>query len=79
MKELGLLIVKKQKSSIDIDKIFNRFYQVDKSRGSHTGNGIGLAIAQQYAEIIKAKIFITDNLPEGSIFHINFEDESGVS
>ena len=60
-------------------KVLNRFYQVDKSRGSHTGNGIGLAIAQQYAEIIKAKIFITDNLPQGSIFHINFEDESGVS
>lgn len=60
-------------------KVFNRFYQVDKSRGSHTGNGIGLAIAQQYAEIIKAKIFITDNLPQGSIFHIIFESESRVS
>ncbi|KKW72221.1 TMAO reductase sytem sensor TorS, torS [Lactococcus cremoris] len=33
-------------------KVFNRFYQVEKSRTNHTGNGIGLAIAQQYAQII---------------------------
>lgn len=57
-------------------KVFNRFYQVDKSRTNHTGNGIGLAIAQQYAQIINAEIYISDNLPVGTIFHLSFKKMS---
>lgn len=57
-------------------KVFNRFYQVDKSRTNHTGNGIGLAIAQQYAQIINAEICISDNLPSGTIFHLSFKKMS---
>lgn len=55
-------------------KVFNRFYQVEKSRTNHTGNGIGLAIAQQYAQIINAEIYISDNLPNGTIFHLSFKN-----
>ncbi|MDR9867362.1 HAMP domain-containing sensor histidine kinase [Lactococcus cremoris] len=57
-------------------KVFNRIYQVDKSRTNHTGNGIGLAIAQQYAQIINAEIYISDNLPSGTIFHLSFKKMS---
>ena len=55
-------------------KVFNRFYQVEKSRTNHTGNGIGLAIAQQYAQIINAEIYISDNLPNGTTFHLSFKN-----
>ena len=58
-------------------KVFYRFYQVEKSRTNHTGNGIGLAIAQQYAQIINAEIYISDNLPNGTIFHLSFKNVNG--
>ena len=58
-------------------KIFERFYQVDKSRngrenGGKPGNGIGLAIAQQYAQNSGLELTVSDNSPHGSIFHVRF-------
>lgn len=53
----------------DKDKIFGRFYRVDKSRNSNSGgHGLGLAIAKQIVDIHHGHIFVRDNLPQGSEF-----------
>lgn len=55
-------------------KIFNRFYRVDKSRGEIIGNGLGLAIAQQYAVKNHMKLYVTDNENQGTIFHLSYSE-----
>lgn len=53
----------------DKQKIFGRFYRVDKSRNSNSGgHGLGLAIAKQIVENHHGHIFVRNNLPHGSEF-----------
>jgi heavy metal sensor kinase len=56
------------------EKIFHRFFRVDKARSrAHGGAGLGLAIAKQAVERNGARIILEDNSPEGSVFRIQFE------
>ena len=56
-----------------LDKIFNRFYQVD---GSHTrdqeGTGIGLSLTKELIELHKGKIEVESEESKGSIFKLTF-------
>ena len=56
-----------------IDKIFDRFYQVD---GSHTreqeGTGIGLALTKELIDLHKGKIEVESEESKGSIFRLTF-------
>ena len=55
------------------DKIFNRFYRVDKARTREKGgNGLGLAIAQKLVESYHGKISVSSTLGSGSKFMIEF-------
>ena len=49
------------------DKVFERFFRIDKSR-SHAqgGSGLGLAIARQGIEINKGKIQFTEGKGTGA-------------
>ena len=44
------------------DKIFQRFYRIDKSR-STTGNGLGLSLVQAVARLHGATVTLTDQVP----------------
>jgi heavy metal sensor kinase len=56
------------------DKIFERFFRVDKARSRvHGGAGLGLAIAKQAVERNGGRIILEDNSPRGSVFRIQFE------
>lgn len=57
-------------SDSDKGRIFDLFYQIDSSRGQE-GFGIGLSLSKTIADMIGAKIEISDNKPQGSIFLIN--------
>ena len=56
-----------------IDKIFDRFYQVD---GSHTreqeGTGIGLALTKELIDLHKGKIETESEEGKGSTFKLIF-------
>lgn len=57
-------------SPLDKERIFDLFYQIDASRGQE-GYGIGLSLSKTIADMLSAKIEISDNSPQGSIFIIN--------
>jgi two-component system, OmpR family, manganese sensing sensor histidine kinase len=71
------IIVKVKDTGIGIapehlDKIFERFWRVDKSRSYQTGKaGLGLAIVQDIIQLHKGKIFVESQLGIGSCFIVH--------
>lgn len=58
-------------SQEDVEKIFNRFYRIDKARARVTGgSGLGLSIAQELIHGYKGRIWAESVLDHGSIFRI---------
>ena len=47
---------------VDLEKVFDRFYRVEKSRTSQ-GNGLGLSLIKAVADLHKAKIELSSNNP----------------
>lgn len=57
----------------ECERIFERFYCVDKSRSKNLGgNGLGLAIVKRIAKIHNAKIAVHSELGRGSEFVVRF-------
>src|SRR3972149_12334908 len=52
------------------NKIFDRFYRIDKSRGSVSGTGLGLSIAKAIVDAHGGKIEVESKAGEGSEFKI---------
>ena len=58
-------------ASEDVDRIFDRFYRVDKARSRETGGtGLGLSIAHSAIEFHNGSIEVTSRPGEGSEFKI---------
>ena len=56
-----------------LDRVFERFYRVDKSRSKQTGGtGLGLAIVKHIAELHDAEIAIESVLNEGTEIIVRF-------
>lgn len=75
--EEGRLILQVQDTGIGIpkadqEKIFERFYRVNKGRSRQTGGtGLGLAIVKNMLEKMDGQISLTSQLGEGSTFTIS--------
>ncbi len=55
------------------DKIFQRFYQVDRSRSKmRPGSGLGLAIVKHIAQLHGAVVDVEGEAGEGSTFRVSF-------
>ncbi len=53
----------------DIDRIFERFYRVEKSRSKNKGGtGLGLAIVKHIIEAHHSKVKVSSKVGEGSLF-----------
>ncbi len=60
----------------DINKIFDRFYRVDKARSRHQGGtGLGLAISKEVVESHKGRIWVESTEGKGSTFYISLPFE----
>ncbi|KIR02758.1 Phosphate regulon sensor protein PhoR (SphS) [Lachnospiraceae bacterium TWA4] len=72
----GLLIVKDNGIGIPKDqqeRVFERFYRVDKSRSKRTGGtGLGLAIVKHIVELHDAKLSLISELGKGTEIRIEF-------
>ena len=57
----------------DMDKIFNRFYRVDKARSRAAGGtGLGLSIVRDMAKQHGGTVSVSRREPEGSCFTVRF-------
>ncbi len=59
-------------SDEDLPHIFDRFYQVDKSRSANSGAGLGLAIAQKILKLHGAEISVISKIDSGTTFKVLF-------
>ncbi|MDY5891982.1 MAG: ATP-binding protein, partial [Candidatus Onthovivens sp.] len=68
VKDTGIGIPKE-----DLDRIFERFYRVDKSRSKESGGtGLGLAIVKHSLIVNNATIKVESELKKGSTFTVTF-------
>lgn len=66
----------------DINKVFDRFYRVDKARSRQQGGtGLGLAISKEVIEALGGRIWVDSQEGKGSTFYISLPyqplDEDG--
>ena len=70
------LMIKDEGVGIPIEergKIFEKFYRIgDESTRTTKGTGLGLYLCKKISEFHHATIFVHANIPNGSIFNINF-------
>lgn len=61
----------------DKERIFDRFYRVDKARTRQKGGfGLGLSLAKQIVEAFKGNIQVRDNKPRGTIFEVKLSTKT---
>ena len=61
-------------SKEDQERIFERFYVADKSRGNKTGTGLGLSIVKNVVNLHDGRILLTSKRGQGSEFTIIFPE-----
>lgn len=60
----------------DLDRIFERFYRVDKSRSKAVGGtGLGLSIVKHAAMLMNAQIEVDSRVQEGTAITIAFQEK----
>jgi heavy metal sensor kinase len=79
-KEPGFIVTEVQDTGIgiperDLDKVFDRFYRVDKARSKDiSGIGLGLSICEEIVKLHGGRIEIKSKVGMGTIVRIYFKD-----
>ena len=64
-------------SQLEQDRIFERFYRVNKGRSRQTGGtGLGLAIVKELSQLLGGQVTVTSQLGRGSCFTIFLPNQS---
>lgn len=64
----------------DADRLFQPFHQVDTGLSrKHEGTGLGLSICRKLLEMMGGSIGVESEFGKGSVFTIQFPDESGAT
>jgi two-component system sensor histidine kinase CiaH len=62
-----------------MERVFDRFYRVDKARSRQTGGtGLGLAIARRAAEVLKGSLELTSVNGEGTTATVRFQKATAM-
>lgn len=61
----------------DLDKIWQRFYQVERAR-SGSGLGLGLAMVRQIVGLHHGEVTVQSTLGKGSCFMVRFPVDGSV-
>jgi len=76
-KETGFIVTEIRDTGIgipesDLDKVFDRFYRVDKSRSKESGGiGLGLSICSEIVKLHGGRIEIKSKLAEGTTVYVH--------
>ncbi|KTC64788.1 sensory box histidine kinase/response regulator [Legionella adelaidensis] len=61
-----------------LNKVFERFYRISPSyKGVYTGHGLGLHIAQEYANLLETAIHVTSEEGKGTTFYFDLTSKIG--
>jgi two-component system, OmpR family, phosphate regulon sensor histidine kinase PhoR len=60
----------------EVDRVFERFYRVDKSRARPGGTGLGLAIVKHLLELHGGRVTVANALAGGAVFTITLPDSA---
>jgi two-component system phosphate regulon sensor histidine kinase PhoR len=60
----------------DLDRVFERFYRVDKSRGRPGGTGLGLAIVRHLVDLHGGNVGVTNRAGGGARFDVRLPLQS---
>lgn len=56
-----------------LDRIFERFYRVDRARGRlEGGSGLGLSIVKHFTQALNGQVIVESKVGEGSVFMVQF-------
>ncbi|MEW6855663.1 ATP-binding protein [Streptococcus iniae] len=63
-------------SQLEIDRIFERFYRVNKGRSRQSGGtGLGLSIVKELSQLLGGQVSVKSQLGRGSQFTLEFPKE----
>ena len=63
----------------DLERVFERFYRVDRARSRETGGtGLGLAIVRHVATNHQGEVSVASREGEGSVFTLRLPDGTGI-
>ncbi|MBL4770724.1 MAG: HAMP domain-containing protein [Planctomycetes bacterium] len=65
---------------VDQDRIFERFYRVDKARSREVGGtGLGLSIVKHLVQTMQGRVGVESREGHGSTFHVHLEGAAGAA